>query len=118
MADEMLKKLPAIYKPHDVHNYNYSISYLDHHKFATKLILYIGINPELILTRKISLCDFLCLSLILQVKTRIAIMGSLQPLNIFFKQEIDRMVKVLIAVNSILQDLKLAIEGTIIMNEV
>ena len=52
------------------------------------------------------------------MKTRIAIMGPLQPLNIFFKQEIDRMVKVLVAVNSILQDLKLAIEGTIIMNEV
>ena len=45
-------------------------------------------------------------------------MGHLQPLNIFLRQEIDRMQKVIQTVRSTLIDLKLAIEGTIIMNEV
>jgi len=45
-------------------------------------------------------------------------MGHLQPLNIFLRQEIDRMRKVLSIVKSTLTDLKLAIDGTIIMNEV
>jgi len=45
-------------------------------------------------------------------------MGHLQPLNIFLRQEIDRMRKVLSIVKTTLTDLKLAIDGTIIMNEV
>ena len=45
-------------------------------------------------------------------------MGILQPINIFLRQEIDRMQKVITVVRSTLTDLKLAIEGTIIMSEV
>ncbi|KAK9891390.1 hypothetical protein WA026_014631 [Henosepilachna vigintioctopunctata] len=52
-----------------------------------------------------------------EVKDRIRIMGHLNPLNIFLKQEIDRMQKVIGNVRSTLKDLLLAIEGTIIMNE-
>ena len=44
-------------------------------------------------------------------------MGLLQPLNIFLRQEIDRMQKVISIVRSTLMDLKLAIDGTIIMSE-
>ena len=44
-------------------------------------------------------------------------MGLLQPLNIFLRQEIDRIQRVLTTVRNILNDLKLAIDGTIIMNE-
>jgi dynein heavy chain len=45
-------------------------------------------------------------------------MGQLHPLNIFLKQEIDRMQRVIGIVRTTLSDLKLAIEGTIIMSEV
>lgn len=45
-------------------------------------------------------------------------MGHLNPLNIFLRQEIDRMQKVIGLVRTTLRDLLLAIEGTIIMNEV
>ena len=38
-------------------------------------------------------------------------------MNIFLRQEIDRMQKVIFNVRSTLYDLKLAIEGTIIMSE-
>ena len=44
-------------------------------------------------------------------------MGHLQPLNIFLRQEIDRMQRVITVVRSTLRDLKLAIDGTIIMSE-
>jgi len=44
-------------------------------------------------------------------------MGQLQPLNIFLRQEIDRMQRVVSAVRSTLNDLKLAVDGTIIMSE-
>jgi len=52
-----------------------------------------------------------------QVKDCLKKIGSAQPLNIFLRQEIDRMQKVLIAVRSTLTDLKLAVDGTIIMSE-
>ena len=44
-------------------------------------------------------------------------MGTLAPLNIFLRQEIGRMQKVISSVRTTLQDLKLAIDGTIIMSE-
>ena len=44
-------------------------------------------------------------------------MGHLTPLNIFLRQEIDRIQKVITMVRNMLQDLKLAIDGTIIMSE-
>jgi dynein heavy chain len=52
-----------------------------------------------------------------EVKDRLTKMGLLQPLNIFLRQEIDRMQRVVSMVRSTLTDLKLAIEGTIIMSE-
>ena len=45
-------------------------------------------------------------------------MGHLNSMNIFLRQEIDRMQKVITILRSSLSDLKLAIEGTIIMSEV
>nr|QWY73219.1 dynein heavy chain 5 [Hofstenia miamia] len=52
-----------------------------------------------------------------EVKARLVKMGQLQPLNIFLKQEIDRMQRVIKTVRITLKDLRLAIDGTIIMNE-
>lgn len=45
-------------------------------------------------------------------------MGATQPMNIFLGQEIDRIQKVIELVKSTLEDLLLAIDGIIIMNEV
>ena len=44
-------------------------------------------------------------------------MGAYKPINIFLRQEIDRMQKVIQIVRQTLMDLNLAIDGTIIMNE-
>jgi len=52
-----------------------------------------------------------------EVKSRLAKMDPLASLNIFLRQEIDRMQKVITVVRRTLIDLKLAIDGTIIMNE-
>ena len=53
-----------------------------------------------------------------EVRARLQKMGILAPMNIFLRQEIDRMQRVIVAVQSTLTDLKLAIDGTIIMSEV
>lgn len=56
--------------------------------------------------------------LLFQVKARLIKMGHLNSMNIFLRQEIDRMQKVISILRNSLSDLKLAIEGTIIMSEV
>lgn len=43
-------------------------------------------------------------------------MGPLLPMNIFLRQEIDRMQKVIVEVYSTLCNLKLAVDGTIVMS--
>ena len=53
-----------------------------------------------------------------QVRARLVKMGLLNSINIFLRQEIARMQKVITLVRITLTDLKLAIEGTIIMSEV
>ncbi|XP_044913421.1 dynein axonemal heavy chain 8 isoform X3 [Felis catus] len=52
-----------------------------------------------------------------EVKARLIKMGHLNSMNIFLRQEIDRMQRVISILRSSLSDLKLAIEGTIIMSE-
>ncbi|KAI8438606.1 hypothetical protein MSG28_011048 [Choristoneura fumiferana] len=52
-----------------------------------------------------------------EVKERLRIMGALNSMVIFLRQELDRMQKVISLVRTTLKDLLLAIDGTIIMNE-
>uniref|UniRef100_A0A8C3GE33 Dynein axonemal heavy chain 5 n=1 Tax=Cairina moschata TaxID=8855 RepID=A0A8C3GE33_CAIMO len=52
-----------------------------------------------------------------EVKAQLQKMGAIQPMNIFLRQEIDRMQHVIARVRTTLTDLKLAIDGTIIMSE-
>ena len=61
-----------------------------------------------------ALAFFVCV----QVRARLQKMGALASMNIFLRQEIDRMQRVITLVRQTLTDLKLAIEGTIIMSEV
>lgn len=49
---------------------------------------------------------------------RLSLMGATQPMNIFLGQEIERIQIVINLVRKTLEDLLLAIEGIIIMNEV
>ena len=51
-----------------------------------------------------------------EVQARMKKMGEHTSLNIFLRQEIDRMQRVLFLVRLTLSDLKLAIDGTIIMS--
>ncbi|KAK7078520.1 Dynein heavy chain 8, axonemal, partial [Halocaridina rubra] len=50
------------------------------------------------------------------VREAITRMGAILPMNIFLRQELDRMVKVLKVVRHTLQNMNLAIEGIIIMS--
>ena len=52
-----------------------------------------------------------------QVVDRLRKMNHTAPLSIFLRQEIDRMQRVLTIVRNTLTDLRLAIDGTIIMSE-
>lgn len=52
-----------------------------------------------------------------EVRARLFKADSITPMNIFLRQEIDRIQKVISLVRWTLNNLKLAIDGTIIMNE-
>ncbi|KAL7304210.1 hypothetical protein TKK_0003404 [Trichogramma kaykai] len=52
-----------------------------------------------------------------EVKEALNRMGPLLPMNIFLRQEIDRMSRVIKEVRTTLTNLKLAIDGTIIMSQ-
>ncbi|KAG0695295.1 Dynein heavy chain 8, axonemal [Chionoecetes opilio] len=51
-----------------------------------------------------------------EIREALQRMGAILPMNIFLRQELDRMQRVLKVVRQTLQDLHLAIEGTIIMS--
>ncbi|CAL4125091.1 unnamed protein product, partial [Meganyctiphanes norvegica] len=51
-----------------------------------------------------------------EIRDSLQKMGPILPMNIFLRQELDRMLKVLKRVRSTLSDLLLAIEGTVIMS--
>uniref|UniRef100_A0AAG5D7L6 AAA+ ATPase domain-containing protein n=1 Tax=Anopheles atroparvus TaxID=41427 RepID=A0AAG5D7L6_ANOAO len=51
------------------------------------------------------------------VKERLRAMGHQESMNIFLRQEIDRIQRILLLVRQTLNDLLLAIDGVIIMNE-
>nr|CAD7569561.1 unnamed protein product [Timema californicum] len=52
-----------------------------------------------------------------EVRDALQRMGALLPMNIFLRQEIDRIQRVIAEVYSTLCDLKLAIDGTIVMSQ-
>ncbi|XP_041923315.1 LOW QUALITY PROTEIN: dynein heavy chain 5, axonemal-like [Alosa sapidissima] len=52
-----------------------------------------------------------------EVRIHLQKMGAFQPMTIFLRQELDRMQRIIGRVRSTLTDLKLAIDGTIIMSE-
>ena len=53
----------------------------------------------------------------MKVRDALQRMGALLPMNIFLRQEIDRIQKVIVTVLTTLNDLKLAIDGTIVMSQ-
>ena len=53
----------------------------------------------------------------LQVREAIEVLGGMQPMNIFLRQEIDRMQKMISLLRHTLVDLIMAVEGTIIMSD-
>jgi len=52
-----------------------------------------------------------------EVQARLQKMGKNDPMNIFLRQEIDRLQRVISSVRITCTDLRLAIDGTIIMSE-
>ena len=52
-----------------------------------------------------------------EVKEALVRLGGMLPMNIFLRQEIDRMQKILTLVRRTLIDLKMALEGTIVMSD-
>lgn len=98
-ADDMLDKLPNDYVPHEVRKMFYRSESLSSFPWDA---------------RRKTLTFFVCV----QVRARLQKMGALASMNIFLRQEIDRMQRVITLVRQTLTDLKLAIEGTIIMSEV
>ena len=52
-----------------------------------------------------------------EIKEGLDKLGGMLPMNIFLRQEIDRMQKILTLVRRTLTDLKMALEGTIIMSD-
>lgn len=52
-----------------------------------------------------------------QVADQLKVLGSLRPMTIFLRQEVERMNKVIKLVLATLTDLRLAIDGTVVMNE-
>ena len=52
-----------------------------------------------------------------EVKEAIIKLGGLQPMNIFLRQEIDRIQKILTMVRTTMKSLLMAIEGTVVMND-
>lgn len=52
-----------------------------------------------------------------QVRAYLIKLGALQPMTIFLRQEVQRMNKVIKLVLATLTDLRLAIDGTVVMNE-
>ncbi|XP_018911445.2 dynein axonemal heavy chain 5 [Bemisia tabaci] len=52
-----------------------------------------------------------------EVKEALQRMGALLPMNIFLRQEVDRIQKVISEVQQTLCDLRLAIDGTIVMSQ-
>ncbi|THD25575.1 Dynein heavy chain 5 axonemal [Fasciola hepatica] len=53
-----------------------------------------------------------------RVAEQIDALGSLKPMTIFLRQEVDRINKVIVLVGSTLTDLRLAIDGTVVMNDI
>ncbi|CAL8304972.1 unnamed protein product [Merluccius merluccius] len=96
LAQDMLDKLPPDYVPHEVSD-------------GAEAFLDWVLNPLSLGTT--------CCSFITQVKARLVKMGALSSMNIFLRQEVDRMQRILSMVRISLVDLKLAIDGTIIMSE-